>query len=167
MPTARPIDIRPAVLRDASFVMANLKPLDHREAFCQLEPGFKTADLARYSLSYGETFVAFWRDQPVMVFGTAPINVCCLSVWALGTKNSWRVAGRVSAWLRDIHVPHRMKQGYTSMEARSLVDHEAAHRWIEATGGVAHGPPFEFGRDGEAFQLFRWTAGYWRARYGT
>lgn len=145
-------------MRDASYVMANLRPLDHREAFCQLEPGFRTADLARYSLSYGETFVAFDRDQPVMVFGTAPINVTCLSVWALGTENTWRVAKGVSDWLRAVHLPARIEAGYYSMEARSLYEHRQAHSWIMRTGGEKHGPPFVFGREGELFQLFRWTA---------
>lgn len=154
----RQTDIRPAVLRDASWLMANLRPLDHAEAFCQLEPGYKTHELAHYSLSYGESFIAYDRDQPAMLFGTAPINICCLSVWALGTKRAWRVAKQVSDWLRDAHLPALAAKGYTSMEARSLLEHEAAHRWIEATGGVRHGPPFVFGRNGERFQLFRWTS---------
>lgn len=154
----RRTEIRPAVIRDASYIMANLRPLDHREAFCQLEPGFKTADLARYSLSYGDTFVAHLDDQPVMVFGTAPINITCLSVWALGTDQTWRVAKAVSDWLRSVHLPERITAGYYSMEARSLLEHRQAHSWIEHTGGVRHGPPFVFGREGELFQLFRWTA---------
>lgn len=159
-------DIRPAVLRDASWLMANLRPLDRIEAFCQLEDGFKTHELAGYALSYGATFIAYDRGQPAMIFGTAPINICCLSVWALGTKHAWRVAKQVSDWLRDVHIPDRMAEGYTSMEARSLVDHAQAHSWIEATGGVPHGPPFEFGKGGEKFQLFRWTADYWRDIHG-
>src|SRR5688500_7207289 len=118
----RPIDRRHAVLRDASWLMANLRPLDQIEAFCQLAPDFKTHELAHYSLSYGETFIAYHKDQPAMLFGTAPINICCLSVWALGTKHAWRVAKQVSDFLRDVHLADRIDDGYTSMEARSLVE---------------------------------------------
>lgn len=154
----RRTDIRPAVLRDASWVMANLRPLDHQEAFCQLEPGFKTAELAAYCVRYNDTHVAYLDDEPVMILGTVPINVTCLSVWALGTKHTWRVAKTVSDWFRDVHLPARVAEGYYSMEARSLLEHRQAHSWIEHTGGTKHGPPFVFGRDGELFQLFRWTA---------
>jgi hypothetical protein len=76
------------------------------------------------------------------------------------------VAKQVSDWLRDVHIRDRVAQGYTSMEARSLLEHTHAHNWIRATGGVEHGPPFEFGRNGEMFQLFRWTAAYWRGICG-
>lgn len=153
----RSVDIRPAVLRDASWIMANLRPLDHKEAFCQLERGFRTHELAGYLLRYGDSYIAYDRDEPAMLFGTTPINIVCLSAWALGTKRAWRVAGRVATWVRDEHVPALRREGYTSLEARSLCENRQAQDWIRSTGGVEHGPPFPFGSDGELFQLFRWT----------
>jgi hypothetical protein len=151
------VDIRPATLRDASWVTANLRPLDHREAFCQLREGVKTHELAYFLVHGGDAFVADYIGTPAMVFGTMPINVCCLSVWALGTRHAWRVATAVSTWLRDTYLPEKAEQGFTSMEARSLVDHAVAHRWMESTGAVRATTPFVFGKGGEEFILFRWT----------
>lgn len=152
------VDIRPAILRDASWITANLRPLDRLEAFCQLPPGTKTSALAWFLvMGHGDAFIAYLRDEPAMVFGIAPINAVCLSVWALGTRRAPRVAPSISRWLRDELLPGKAAEGYTSMEARSLVEHHAAHRWMLSTGAVQHGPPFVFGRGGEEFILFRWT----------
>lgn len=150
--------IRPACLRDASWIMANLRPLDHLEAFCQLEPGYKTADLAAFSVQYGESFVAYDGDEPAMVFGTVPANVCAGVVWALGTKRARRVVPAVTRFFLEEHGPALLARGFTSLEARSIENHTDAHRWMEATGAVRHGEPFVYGRNGERFVLFRWTS---------
>lgn len=154
----RNVDIFPAVIRDASWITANMRELDRREAFCQMRDDVKTHELAYWSIHNSDAYVAYWRDKPTMLFGTAVANICCLSVWAFGTADTWRVASAVTRFMRHTHLPARAAAGYTSMEARSLVEHETAHRWIRDTGGVQHGPPFVYGKGGEEFILFRWTA---------
>lgn len=151
--------IVPACLRDASYVVAHMRPADEDEILCQLPAGMRRHEIA-YSLLFsgGDAFVALDGDRPVLFFGTHPINVCTLSAWAIGTKRTWRVLATATRWLIAEHLPGRIAEGYSSMEARTHVDHEHAHRWLESTGAVVHGPPFVYGRDGEKFLLYRWTA---------
>lgn len=153
--------IRPAVLRDASYVLAHMRPADVEEVMCQVPPNTKRHELA-YNLLMGcEAYTAHLEDkpdQPIAFFGTSPINVACLSVWALGTVDVWRAVPAINRFMVDEHLPDRMRQGYLTMEARSLDSHLDAHRWLIAMGGVQHGGPFEFGANREKFLLFRWSS---------
>jgi len=157
------IDVRPANLRDASWITANMQRLDREEIFCQLNDGVTTAQLAEWLILGGDGFIAYLRDEPVMLFGTTPIAASCMSVWAMGTRQTPRVIPAVSRYLIETHIPWRLEQGFNSMEARSLVTHGAAHRWMESMGGVRHGPAFVFGKGGEHFILYRWTVAGYRA----
>lgn len=155
------ISITPANLRDASWILANLRRADREETFCQLADGIPTAKLAEWFLVGSEAFVAYLHDRPVLVFGTTPIHVCAMSVWALGTDSTPRVIPAVSRFLIEHAIPWRIEQGYTCMEARSLDSHREAHRWMESMGGVRDGAPYLYGKGGEHFVTYRWTvAGY-------
>lgn len=153
----RPV-VQPATLRDASYVTANLRDADVEEVMCQVPEGTRRHEIAYSLLMGGDCFAALLDDQPVAIFGTAPINAACVSVWALGTPRVWRVVTAINRFLLTEHLPLRLAQGYRTMEARSHSAHREAHSWIEALGGVQHGGPFEFGRDRETFLLFRWTS---------
>lgn len=153
---SRLIEIKPATLRDASYVMACLRPSDLEEVLCQVPDTVKMHEMAYHLLMGSDAYVASYNGQPAMFFGTSPINAACLSVWALGTRHMHRTVPAVTRFLID-HLEDRMAQGYHTMEARSLMDHTMAHRWIIGAGGRASGEPFVFGKDGEKFLLFRWT----------
>lgn len=150
--------IVPATLRDMSYVLSNLGPADEEELACQIDPDIKRHHLAYGLLMSGDNFAARVGDQPVAVFGTAPINRATLSVWALGTKRMPEVADRLARFICHDHIPTQVEQGYRYMEARSHVNHTTAHRWMAFWGAVPHGPPFEYGTAGEKFILFRWSA---------
>lgn len=154
----RKIEVRPATLRDASYVMACLRPQDRAEVLCQVPDGTKMHELAYQLLMGSEAYCATFNDQPAMFFGVSPINVACLSVWALGTRHMIRVTPAVTRFFADELLPAKIDEGYHTMEARSLIDHTLAHRWITGAGGRASGEPFIFGKNREKFLLFRWTA---------
>lgn len=159
------IEITNAVLRDASYVTANLRPRDHEEVYAQWPDDLSTAMLARI-LVYSpgsDCYTALLDGQPVAVFGTSPMTVNCMWVWALGTKDMRRAVPAMTRHFLDEQVPRRIEQGITCAEARSLATHGVAHRWIEALGGVKQGPAFEFGKRGEFFVLYRWTVAGYRA----
>lgn len=149
--------IEPACLRDTSFIFANMRPADTVEVMCQLPEGCKMHEVAWSMLQGGDAFVAKRKGLPVMVYGTAPMNVACLSVWAIGTAHTFRVLPAVTRHMIHEHLPERMEQGYVTMEARSHVGHVEAHNWMRSTGAVALGEPFIYGRDRQKFLLFRWT----------
>lgn len=157
------IDIQPANLRDASWIMANLRAADREETFCQLPDGLPTAKLAEWFITGGDAFIAYHRDRPALLFGTTRIHVCAMSVWALGTDTANRTIPVVSRFLIEHAIPWRLDEGFTCMEARSLETHHDAHRWMESMGGVREGEPYLYGKGGERFVTYRWTVAGYRA----
>lgn len=157
------ISIQPANLRDASWIMANLRQLDREECFCQLPDGISTAKVAEWFITTGDAFVAYYRDEPALLFGTTRIHVCAMSIWALGTERTPRVIPAVSRFLIAHAIPWRLDEGFTCMEARSLETHVEAHRWMEGMGGVREGEPYLYGKGGERFVTYRWTVAGYRA----
>lgn len=155
------ITIEPATLAHASYITANMRPSDHHEVHCQLPDGVHNAVLAG-ALMTGQSFIAYHNDQPIAFFGTNLINVCTASVWALGTPSMQRAVPSISRFLFDEHVPQLIEQGVTSLEARCMVGHAAAERWIKGLGGTPLGEPFVYGKGGELFTLFRWTVAAYR-----
>lgn len=154
--------IAEANLRDASWIIANLSDRDREEVYCQLPEGVSNVDIATQLVSLG-ALIAYDGEHPAALFGTSPINVCTLSVWAMGTDRMRRVIPEISRYMIETHIPERMAQGFTSMEARSHIAHKDAHRWMEGLGGVRCGFPYLFGRGGERFVTYRWTVSSYRA----
>jgi len=151
--------VRPACLRDASYVVANMRPEDVQEVLCQLPEGMKRHEIAYMLIMSGDAFVAYDdADLPVLLFGTQPLNMVALNAWAVGTKRTWRVLHRATRWLITEYLPAKAEAGFVTMEARTHVDHHHSHRWLESTGAVVHGPPFVYGRDGQKFLMYRWHA---------
>jgi hypothetical protein len=152
------IEVVDATLRDMSYVLYNLNPADEAETACQIDPELRRDHLAYMLLMSGDNFAVRIDDQPVAVFGTAPLNRACLSVWALGTKRMRKALPAIWRHMIDKHLPDVVEQGYRYMEARSLSTHVEAHRWLRWLGATVLGEPHEYGRDRETFLLFRWTA---------
>ncbi len=151
------VEIKPACLRDASYVIANMRSLDAREVLCQVPE-----DTPRHELAYGlimgsDAYVAYVDGRPAMVYGTSPINMVCGSLWALGTDRCKRAIPAITRHVLYELAPALHEAGFSSLEARSIVEHREAHRWMTSTGAVVHGPDFVYGRGGEMFRLFRWT----------
>lgn len=157
------ISIKRANLRDASWITAHMRHEDRAEVYCQMPDSTHPAVLAQWVLTTGAAFIAYHGSDPIMLFGTSPVTVSCLSVWAMGTERMERAVPAVSRFLIREHIPHRINEGFNSMEARSLATHTAAHRWIESLGGEQHGPAYLFGKDGEHFITYRWTVSSYRA----
>lgn len=157
------VTIKPAVLRDASFITANLREIDRLEAFCQLPDDAGTIQLAAWLLYSGDAFVAYLDDEPVFMFGTSPMSSTCYNVWGLGTDRTTRVIPAVTRYLMTTHIEKRIAQGARTMEARSLASHTEAHGWMRGVGATQLGEPFEYGKGGEHFVLFRFTVAGYRA----
>lgn len=157
------VTIKPAVFRDASFITANLRPIDYAEAFCQLPDGATTIELAWWLLHSGDAFIAYLDDTPVFFFGTSPMTATCYSVWGLGTDRTTRVIPAVTRYLMTTHIEKRIAEGALTMEARSILEHREAHGWMRGVGATQLGEPFEYGKGGELFVLFRFTVAGYRA----
>jgi hypothetical protein len=157
------IDIRPAINSHATFITANLRPLDHREAFCQLPPDTKATVLGLWLASQAHAHIAYVNDDPVMLFGASPINAYVWAVWALGTRHCRRAVPAVSRYFTRTLIPQLIDEhGIIALEARSYIENVEACRWIENLGGEQCGEPFPYGREHERFALYRWTVAAYR-----
>lgn len=149
----------PSTLRDASFVMANLRQRDYDEIMCQVPEGTKTHEVAYgLNLSLEAWAIHLEERQPIALFGVNYMTPACVGVWAMGTRHMWRAIPLLTSFMKTDVVPRLIAQGYRTMEARSHVLHLQAHRWMHSTGAVQVDPPYEYGRNGEKFITFRWTA---------
>lgn len=151
------LSIRPGTLRDVSYVTAHMRQSDRDEAYCQLPDGTTNWQLAHMLVMSGDCWCVFEGERPIAAFGTSPMTAAAVSVWAVGTERMWRAAALIVRFMKETHIPALLGQGYRHMEARSLIDHHAAHRWMRMAGAKVHGPPMPFGKADELFLLFRWT----------
>src|SRR5690606_3849111 len=85
------VAVIPACLRDASYVVANMRPADREEIACQVPVGVKDHELAYQLLMSGDSFIATLDGVPAAFLGTQPLNAACMVAWALGTKHMSRV----------------------------------------------------------------------------
>lgn len=160
------IDIKPAILRDASYVTAHLRQSDVDEVMCQVPEDTKRHEVAHALLTSGDSYVATYKGQPIALFGWGVLNAAAVSVWAIGTDQMARAMPAVTNYFRNVIGPELVADGYLVMEARSHTEHDAAHRWMHSTGAVAGVKPYIYGRNGEKFITFRWTAEGFAANKG-
>ena len=154
MRTSR-IAIIPGVPRDLTYIAANMSDADWHEVSCQLAPGVTRLEVAWVALQYG-AWVATIDGQPVACFGFAQRSATTLEAFAWGTDRMSRAVPAITRFIRRDLAPGWFAQGVRRLEARSLDTHEAAHRWMTATGAVREAVLPDCGRDGEDFILFAW-----------
>lgn len=151
------VQVKPATLRDVSYVMANLRPADEVEVLCQFPSGVKRHELAYMLLHSMEAWAVHIDGQPVAAFGAAYMTEVAASAWAIGTKRMKRAIPAITKHFRTDIGPRLGDAGYRMLEARSHAEHHEAHRWMVATGAVQADQPYIYGKNGELFITFRWT----------
>jgi hypothetical protein len=159
------VEIKPACLRDASFVLGNLNRHDEAEVRCQLPEGVSPGVLAHGHVALPKALVAYVNDVPATFFGVGWLNAGTTSVWAVSTSLGRRAMPEVTRHFRSDLVPWMLEHGAVAAEARSLATNTKAHEWMRSLGAEQHGPAFPFGRGGEPFLLFRWTVAGYRSIY--
>jgi len=152
------VEIRPSQLSDISYVAANMRPADEVEIMCQLPETTKRHELAYYLLQSMEAHTAWLDGNPAASFGVSYMTPVCMSVWAIGTRRMRRTVPAITRFMTDLVGGKYIDLGFKTMEARSHVNHLEAHRWMVSTGAVQVDLPYIYGRNGEKFITFRWTA---------
>lgn len=154
------VTIKPGVLRDVSFVMANLRAADVVEVACQVPDDLRSYELAWMVMQGSiEQYVAYVNDQPVAAFGISPsTSVACHIAWALGTDRMRYAMPAITRFYAQDIMRRACERGCVSLEARSIQSHKEAHRWMRSTGARSSGAPYPYGKGGELFITFRWTA---------
>lgn len=157
------VEIIPGNLRDLTYIAANMRAHDWREISAQLPAEITPTQAAAISYTAGRSWVCLWNGQPVAAFGISPIAAAVLSIWAWGTNDMLRAVPALTRYVENELVPDWDRLGLMRVEARSIADHKAAHRWLRAMGWTETPCP-EFGRDGEDFILFAQTRKGWKQR---
>lgn len=154
------IDIRPANLRDVSFITANMRDCDKREIFCQVAPGTKPEAIAYRSLATSFTaWVAYLRGKPVAAFGFSEIVDGVLCGWAYGRKGMGRCIPAITRFVFTTLVPEWQTSGVRRIEVRTIESHHSAHRWLEAAGAKRLCALDAWGRNNERFYIYEWVRG--------
>lgn len=152
------IHIRPATLRDVSFIAANLRVCDREEIDCQVAPGTRPSAIAAFCLHGSQSWTVFRDGLPVGAFGFAPISDGVLNGWAFGRPGFSRCIPAVTRFVFRNVVPGWLDQGIRRIEVRTIESHEGAHRWMEAAGATRCCALDDWGRSGERFYLYAWVA---------
>ena len=152
------IQIREANLRDVSFIAAQLRACDREEIACQVAPGTRPAQLAAFCLAGSQGYTVFRDGLPSGAFGFAPISDGVLNGWAFGRPGFGRCVPAITRFVFRELVPTWLRDGIRRVEVRSIESHHRAHRWLEAAGAARCCALDEWGRGGERFYLYAWTA---------
>lgn len=152
------VEIRPAVLRDVSFIAANLRDCDRAEICCQIAPGTKPVEIASFCIGRGQSWTAFLYGLPSGAFGFSEISDGVLNGWAFGRPGFQRCIPSITRFVfRDV-VPRWLNNGIRRIEVRTIEGHENAHRWLEASGAQRCCTLEDWGRGGERFFLYAWIS---------
>lgn len=160
------VEIRPAVFRDVCFVTAHLREEDRREIYCQLPEGASSVEVAALSCANSDhAWCAWYRGSPVAAFGFSPATAAgtVQSAWAFGTRRMKRTVPAITHHVIANVVPTLLCEGVRRIEARSIADHDLAHRWLAGLGARREAELPQWGRDGEAFVLWSWTEKEWKS----
>lgn len=154
------VEIVTATIRDLSYICANLCDEDRIELECQWPADIDPAAFSGLHMA-GSQWCATLDGQPVQAFGVIPSTPAgnVLIAWAFGTRSRRRAIPAVTRFMLGL-VPGWIECGVTRVEARAIVGHLTAGRWLRVLGASEVPLPC-WGRNGEDFTLLSWTAVEW------
>lgn len=154
------IELIPSTPRDITIVAANMRQWDRTELEASAAGTMTERALFCHYTSFPWACVALLNDEPVAAFGAAgtPLQPQVKVAWAFGTGRFRRVVPAISREVESWK-PHLIAEGVHRIEARALVGHDLAGRWMAGLGAKQEGVMRHYGRNGEDFELWAWTAG--------
>lgn len=153
------IELIPSTPRDITIVAANMREWDRTELEASATGTMTERALFCHYTSMPWACVALLNGEPVAAFGLAgtPLQPQLKVAWAFGTDRFRRVVPAISreanSWF-----PHLIAEGVHRIEARALVGHDLAGQWMAGFGAKNEGVMRRYGRNGEDFELWAWTA---------
>ena len=154
----KPVSIKPATVRDLTYVASHLNADDEKEI-----KALTNVDLREIAAQHlGEfAFVAWVKGKPVIAFGLAPYMGSTWAAWMFGTQSNWRAVPAVTEFSRWLVGHVAETHGARRLEARSHIEHKKAHSWLTSALGCGEPVPLpSFGLDGETFYLFSKEIGH-------
>lgn len=156
------IEIKPGTRRDVTYIAVNMRQHDTHEILAMLPdwmaPG-QAGLLCFEATPDAFCWTAFCKGDPACAFGVAPqspLTPWLWSAWAFGTKRMVRAVPAITRHIEQVLIRQAIEAGATRVEARSLIDHDIAHRWLAGLGATREGVCRTYGRNGEDYELWAW-----------
>lgn len=153
------VEIIPSNPRDISIIGANMREHDRREFEASaLFPSMSTAALMCHYASPDWAWVALLDDEPAGAIGIVrnALQPQLGAAWAFGTDRFKRVVPALSV-LAATFRNRLVSEGVHRIEARCIVGHDLAGRWMAGLGASRETVLRRYGVNGEDFELWAWT----------
>lgn len=161
------ISINTLNMRDATYVLSNLRTKDWQELSAMLPIGTTRIEAVNIMLPAmnGPSFSVSYKDQPIAVFGVSHTDIATLYVaYAFGTNRFNRAAPGITEFGITYLAPWLIKNGALRLEVRSHVEHTGSNTWLTKLGFNLDCKLKRFGTSGETFNLYSATIDDYRLR---
>jgi len=139
----------------AAHVIANMREWDRREIFATRANDDDTLLLADLMRSGPAAWVA-GKEEPIAVFGCAPMWPGVWSMWFFATDNIHQIGIGVTKLITRSIVPMLWNGGAHRLECRSMEGHTQAQDWLGVIGARRECTLLHYGREGEDFHIYTW-----------
>jgi hypothetical protein len=141
-------------------ITANLRPADRLEAHAT-RWNDSDEDLATEIMAWagGVSWIAALPDtgEPVAVLGACNVWPGYWSCFMMTTDKFPQIGFPLTKFAKNRMIPLLMELGGWRGEARSMVSHTEAHRWLEALGAKRESTLKCYGKNGEDYFNYVWT----------
>lgn len=146
-------------IEDALSVARRMRDADRREVHaCRWN---NDDDGLAYDVVMYDThmkWVADWNGTPTALIGAVNIWPHVWSVFMVATDDFHHIGFPLTRFVKRDMIPGIKMLGAKRAEARSMASHVTAHRWLKALGATQEATLRNFGKNGEDFVVFAWTA---------
>jgi RimJ/RimL family protein N-acetyltransferase len=130
---------------------------DRREITAVIEESDTVIGYMLFASSPGLAWCGWLDDQPVAAFGISRLYAGLGGGWAYMTPRGVRLVPAITRFaLRQVK-RQLLAEGFRRIEARTAVDHDISHRWLERLGFAKEGIAVDYGCDGLDFVTYAAT----------
>jgi len=104
----------------------------------------------------GLSWAACWNGAPVAALGAVEQWPGVWSCWMFATDDIPHIGLSLTRFAKYRMIPAIRDLGGHRGEARSMVDHTEAHRWLRSIGAREEARLSGYGKHGEDFLVFSW-----------
>ena len=149
------IEVKPANLRDLSYVASHMRASDRGEVECQIDE-WSAVNVAALSLR-DYAYVVELDGNPEAAFGCGQVRRGYWIAWSWGTDKLLRCIPAMVEFITNELQPAVYAAGALRVEARALASHRQAQRFLDRIGGSFCCNLPAYGKNGEDFVLYQWT----------
>lgn len=153
-------EVKPATLRDLSYIAAHMRAADRAEVEAQIDE-WSAVHVAAMSLR-DFAYVVELGGNPEAAFGCGQVRRGYWVAWSWGTDRLAKCLPVMIRFITEQLQPAVYEAGALRVEARALASHRQARRFLERIGGTFCCDLPAYGKSGEPFVMYYWTRETWR-----